>query len=88
MMTSIGCMRTTITLDEAVEQALREYAARRGIKFKRALNDLLQEGLRQSGRAKRAKPYRSEPKAVGLRPGLSFDNVGELLEQIEGPVFR
>ena len=81
-------MRTTVTLNEAVEQDLREYAARRGIKFKRALNDLLREGLRGSERAKRVKPYRSKPKAIGLRPGLSYDNVGELLEQIEGPVFR
>ena len=87
-MRNVGGMRTTVTLNEAVEQDLREYAARRGIKFKRALNDLLREGLRGSERAKRAKPYRCKPKAIGLRPGLSYDNVGELLEQIEGPVYR
>jgi hypothetical protein len=81
-------MRTTVTLDDVVEERLKLYAAKRSIRFKHALNDVLREGLRHLERAAGRKPYRSEPKAVGLKSGLSYDNVSELLEQVEGAAFR
>ena len=34
------------------------------------------------------RPYRTIPHAMGLRPGLSFDNVEELLDQAEGETRR
>lgn len=38
-------MRTTVTLDSDVEQALREVMARDGVSFKVALNDSVRRGL-------------------------------------------
>ena len=88
MMLHLGKMRTTVTLDDALEERLRRYAAKRSIRFKQALNDLLREGLTRREGLERRKPYRTEPKPVGLKRGLSYDNVGELLEQLEGPTYR
>jgi len=31
-----------------------------------------------------AKPYRTKPRALGLRRGFSYDNIGELLARAEG----
>lgn len=38
-------MRTTVTLDPDVEQAVRERMSRHGVSFKRALNDAIRAGL-------------------------------------------
>lgn len=38
-------MRTTVTLDSDVEQALREVMAREGLSFKAALNQSIRRGL-------------------------------------------
>ena len=78
-------MRTTVTLDDALEDRLRKYASDHSIKFKKALNDVLKKGLDQTEVAESAIPYRTKAKKVGLREGLSYDNVHELIEQVEGP---
>ena len=78
-------MRTTVTLDDALEDRLRKYASDHSIKFKKALNDILKKGLDQTEVAEVAAPYKTKPKKVGLRKGPSYDNVNELLEQVEGP---
>jgi len=34
------------------------------------------------------KKFVVKPRAMGLPPGLSYDNIGELLNAIEGPLHR
>ena len=34
------------------------------------------------------KKFVVKPLAMGLSPGLSYDNVGELLETLEGPLHK
>jgi hypothetical protein len=34
------------------------------------------------------KKFVVKPSAMGLPPGLSYDNIGELLDAIEGPLHR
>jgi hypothetical protein len=58
------------------------------IKFKQALNEVLRKGLAEANQLQKTKAYKTKPKKVGLRPGMSYDNVGELLEQVEGPVYK
>lgn len=81
-------MRTTLDIDEAVGKRLRAYATAHSLQLKEAVNELLRKGLSESSRRSRAKPYRTKPKDVGLQPGLSYDNVAELLEAAEGPLRR
>lgn len=78
-------MRTTVTLDDALEDRLRKYASDHSIKFKKALNDVLKKRLDQTEVAESASAHRTKPKKVGLREGLNYDNVHELIEQTEGP---
>lgn len=82
-------MRTTVTLDEDVAAKLRAEARRTGKPFKTVLNECLRVAL-SVGRG-RARPvsFRIEPRDLGvLRPGLSLDNVAELLDLAEGPEAR
>ena len=81
-------MRTTLTLDEDVAQMAREVVQSQRRPFKQVINEALRAGLEQLRRPPKAKPYRTVPQAMGLREGLSLDNIGELLAQIEGEDYR
>jgi hypothetical protein len=76
-------VRTTLSLDEDVAKLLRREIRRSGASFKAAVNHFLRLGLLVSGRQKR-KPFVVNARPLGLPPGLSYDNVEDLLEALEG----
>ena len=82
-------MRTTLTLDEDVAARLKAEARRTGRSFKETVNEALRRSLSSSrGRPSEA-PFRIDARDLGrLRPGLSLDNVADLVEQAEGPRHR
>lgn len=80
-------MRTTLTLDEDVRAKLEAEMRKSGRSFKETVNDVLRIGLTARQKPP-AKPFKITAKDLGLKPGLSLDNIGELLEQIEGPLHR
>jgi hypothetical protein len=77
-------VRTTLTLDKDVAAKLKAEVRRSGRTFKEVINEALRLGLNNRtavpvGRfVVRARP-------MGSRPGLSYDRVSELVEQVEGP---
>jgi hypothetical protein len=78
-------MRTTLTLDEDVAARLLELQRRLDVSFKDVVNLTLRKGLESSSqRMTKAPRFKVRARALGTRPGLNYDNVGELLEQIEG----
>lgn len=83
-------MRTTLTLDEDVAARLKAESRRLDQPFKEVVNETLRRGLasRRSESSKR-KTFKVAARDLGqLRPGLSLDNISELLEHIEGPFHR
>ena len=82
-------MRTTITLDHDVAQRAKAARARTGKPFKQVINEALRAGFDKLDEApKKGKPYRTKPKKMHLRAGLSVDNVAELIAQVEGEHWR
>lgn len=80
-------MRTTLTLDDDVVARLKVEMRRAGRSLRETVNDALREGL--SPRRPARKPFRVAARDLGrLQPGLSLDNVAELLERAEGPLYR
>ncbi len=77
-------MRTTLTLDEDVAQRTKELAAKLKKSFKVVLNEALRKGLDQIEKPQKHQDYRTFPHKMGLREGLSIDNIQELLSQVEG----
>ncbi|MCP5113784.1 MAG: hypothetical protein GY953_23360 [bacterium] len=63
---------------------LKNEVRQSGTSFKHAVNHFLRMGLMASRKPVR-KPFVVTPRKLELPPGLSYDNVGELLEQLEGP---
>ena len=81
-------MRTTLTLDADVAAKAKRGAARLGKPFKSVINSALRIGLDEVLKPPAAKPYRTKPHPMGLRKGFNYDNIGELLEQLEGPAYK
>lgn len=77
-------MRTTLTLDQDVWAKLRSEARRSGRPFKQVVNDFLRRAINE-GRQPPAEPFQVRARDLGIRPGLDYDNIGELIEQLEGP---
>jgi len=76
-------VRTTLSLDEDVSKLLRREIRRSGSSLKAAVNHFLRLGLMASGKQQN-KAFIVRPRALGLPPGLSYDNVEELIETLEG----
>jgi hypothetical protein len=85
-------MRTTITLDDDVVTAVKdEMMSGEGKTFKQAVNDLIRFGRlkrRTEKVSQKAKPFKVRAKNMGTYPHLNYDNIGELLDQVEGPFRR
>jgi plasmid stability protein len=81
-------VRTTLTLDEDVAAKLESEARRSGRSFKQVVNDLLRSALNARPAAERRRPFAVKARDLGLRRGLSYDSVSDLLEQVEGPLGR
>ena len=82
-------MRTTLTLDEDVAAKLQTESRRTGKTFREVVNEMLRRGLAVRSAATELEPFRVVARDLGdVLPGLSLDNVSELLDQIEGPTHR
>ena len=80
-------MRTTLTLDDDVARLVQDEAKRTGDSFKGTVNQLLRLGL-TAARKPEKRRFVVTARAMGLKPGLSYDSISELLEKIEGPYHR
>jgi hypothetical protein len=82
-------MRTTLTLDDDVAAKLRAEARRSGRPFRDVVNDALRRGMLDLRSHPPRQAFRAAVRDLGaVRPGLSLDNVADLIEQVEGPQHR
>jgi hypothetical protein len=81
-------IRTTVTLDDDVRDRALDFSKARGIPFRKALNDLVRAGLTAAAKAGPVRPFKIKPVRLGLRSGLSYDDIEGLLEFAEGPKHR
>jgi hypothetical protein len=78
-------MRTTITLDDDVEKKLdAEVRRQKGATFKDIVNETLRIGLLTKRELKLAEPFKVRARSMGVMPGLNYDNIGDLVEHLEG----
>ncbi|HEY7296833.1 MAG TPA: hypothetical protein VH684_02760 [Xanthobacteraceae bacterium] len=67
---------------------LKSESRRAGRSFRDVVNETLRRGLESRRATARNQEFKIESRDLGLKPGLSLDNVWELIEQVEGPAHR
>ena len=83
-------MRTTLTIDDDIAFGIKRIQQTDPARsFKEIVNDVLRKGLDSKATSGKAKnDFKIEPLNLGLREDLNFDNIEELLDQLEGPFRR
>jgi hypothetical protein len=81
-------VRTTLTIDDDIAVQLKREARKTGDTFKQTVNRLLRQGLTNAGPENKREPFKVTPFPLGLKKGLSYDSISELLEEAEGPYHR
>jgi hypothetical protein len=82
-------MRTTLTLDDDVAAKLKAESRRTGRPFREVVNEALRRGFAQRSARSPRHAFKVKTRDLGnLRPGLSLDNIAELIEQVEGPLHQ
>lgn len=82
-------MRTTLTLDDDVAARLQTEARRSGRPFKTVVNEYLRAGLAQRRTLQALPAFHIESRHMGgPLPGLSYDNIAALLDEVEGSGHR
>ncbi len=81
-------MRTTLTIDPDIAVKAKKAVQMTGMPFKKLINQALRIGIDAVLSPRKPQPYRTKGHAMGLRGGLSYDNIQELLAIAEGEDFR
>jgi hypothetical protein len=82
-------MRTTLTIDDDIASKLKtEMQKQSGKSFKDVVNETLRRGLLAKKEAAKNKPFKLKTYSLKPLKNVNFDNIGELLEQIEGADFK
>lgn len=80
--------RTTLTLEDDVVVRLHDATRRTGRPLKAVVNDAIRAGLDPTGAIRRTPPFRVRARRMGLRPGVELDDIGGLLDRLDGPDHR
>lgn len=81
-------MRTTLTLDDDVWAKLTAEVRRSGRSLKEIVNELLRSAVATRRARPPTKPFKVRARPLGRQPGLDYDRISELVEQVEGPLHR
>ena len=76
-------MRTTLTLDRDVADALAKEMRRSGRGLKATVNEVLRRGLRLAGKAPRPPRFEVQPHDFGFKPGIDLDRMNQLVDELE-----
>ena len=81
-------MRTTLTLDEDNAAKLRDEMTRTGRSLKETVNACLRRGFESPTEEELANRFAVKPRGMGVRPGVELDDIGGLLDHLDGEAHR
>ena len=80
-------MRTTLTLDEDIAEAIRERARILEVPFKQVVNDALRRGLWPEKNRNQNQEYRVVPNHSGLANGVDPLRLNQINDHLEAEAF-
>lgn len=75
-------MQTTVTIDPDVEVLLQAAVSEQQKTLDEVLNDSLRQALSRRTGPER-KPYRVQPRPLGIRPGMNLDKALQLADELD-----
>jgi hypothetical protein len=79
-------VRTTLTLEDDVADRLRLEMQNSGKSFKQLVNEYIRLALNAKLQPGKDEPFQVRSFEMGSMAGINYDNIGEVLEQLEGPL--
>ena len=76
-------MRTTLTIDDDIADALRERARLLDLPFKQVVNDVLRRGMSPGTREAPSSEYRVVPHHSGFVPGIDPLKLNQINDQLD-----
>jgi hypothetical protein len=76
-------MRTTLTIEPALAQLIRQRMKDQRQTMKQVVNDALRVGLRGCAPKRNRKPFRVEPFSSGFAPGIDPSRLNQLLDEMD-----
>ena len=73
-----------MTLDDDVAAKLRDEMSRSQLSMKEVLNTILRRGLEAPRDEDLATPFSVDAQPMGLRDGIDLDDIGGLLDRLDG----
>ena len=80
-------MRTTLTIDDDIADALRERARLLNMSFNEVVNDTLRRGLSSAPKETRSPEYRLVPNHSALAPGIGPLKLNQINDQLDAGSF-
>lgn len=80
-------MRTTLTIDDDLAGILKRRSAELDLPFKEVVNSALRKGLTSETDAVSPKAVRTRPHDFGTRPGIDWDRMNQLVDELEADTF-
>jgi len=77
-----------LAIDDSTYERLQVEMRKRGCSFRQIVNESLSQGLDRMQRSHQPRRFVVRPFPTGPRPGISFDSVNALLDDLEGPERR
>ena len=82
--TKMPGMRTTLTIDDDLVQALKDLSHQRGMSFKAVLNEIVRRGLSAGEQpAPQVERFCVASAARGFRPGIDLLKLNQLADELE-----
>ena len=76
-------MRSTVDINDSLDQILRKRAKELGITYKEAPNRAVASGIHAIEEGHDTKPYRVRAKACGFRPGIDTAHINRIADEID-----
>jgi hypothetical protein len=76
-------MRSTLTLEDELDNQVRALAEHEHISYKEAINLCLDKGLERLMAAEKPQEYRIQPFALGLQPGIDAEKLNQIADDPE-----
>lgn len=81
-------VRTTLAIDDDCYERLQQQMRRQHISFRAAVNEALRRGLEAQTNPAKKPTFKLRTFSSGPQPGMDFDDIARLLDEIEGPLHR